>query len=55
MDHHPLIKAGLDISSIAVIGGAFTGYLPEIATLLSIAWYLYSFYKAFRKHRDWED
>lgn len=53
MIHHPVVKASLEMSSVGAIVGWWIGVLPTvlgmIATSLSIAWYIYSFYKECKK------
>lgn len=59
MDSHPVIRGSLDILSVFVVLGTLTDYLPSIAAGLSIAWYIYSFYRVWKdgrnaKYKDFE-
>jgi hypothetical protein len=38
--HHWFVgNAAMELGSIAVISGAFSHFLPDVATLLAIVWY----------------
>lgn len=47
--HHPVIKASFEAGALIGVVGTLMGYLPYIAAALSIAWYIFAFYKEFRK------
>lgn len=41
-DHmHSVVKAGLDISSLGVLGAWWAGVAPGIATTLTVVWVAY--------------
>lgn len=44
-----IAKATLDVTSGLIVVGTLLDYLPKIAAGFAIAWYIYSFYKAFKK------
>lgn len=45
---HHTVKAGFEAASLLIVVGSLVGYLPYVAAALSIAWYIYSFYKEFK-------
>ena len=43
---HSIVKAGLDLSSIGVVASYWAGYLPAVATALTIIWVSYCIVEA---------
>lgn len=42
----PVIKAGIDVAGVGAILGAFIGFLPAVATILAVVWYLLQIYES---------
>lgn len=46
MSQGPVMNASLDLGAAAAILAALAGYLPPIAAILAIAWYLLQFWES---------
>lgn len=50
--NHETIKAGLDIFSISTLVGTLVGWLPDIASFLTVLWCLIRLYET-QTVKDW--
>jgi hypothetical protein len=52
IEHHPLIKAGLDIAAGVAVISALFDHMPQIAAGLSALYYIYRFYEIIIKKKS---